>query len=346
MNFCCLKTKVKMKVKLGAGIKMKKINIKQNKNLIFLYAIVLILALLYLLSFVKKTDKRKAVNTALINSKYQDSINKLQLSNAQGLLEITKKDGIWFAGDFPADSERVNTFLKNLTKIRTLYKLQELKSNKASQSESLNEIYGFDEANKFVLRYFYNESDFADIIFGKNDFSQTSRYLMSSKSTAVYEVDNSLEPYLTLSKQIWCEPYMISHIISGKIDSDMIMKIKINYDNNEIIKDSKSENWKTNCSKLLDLRHGGFQELNKNGNTETGTESTFEKNQAEMILSLELGNKNSIKIIISPDENSSSENAGQYQVQAQYYLNTNNQIFTCNSQISLWTYNKIKEIML
>ncbi len=339
------KVKVKMKVKLGAGIKMKKINIKQNKNLIFLYALVLILALLYLLSFVKKTDKRKAVNTALINSKYQDSINKLQLSNAQGLLEITKKDGIWFAGDFPADSERVNNFLKNLTKIRTLYKLQELKSNKASQSESLNEIYGFDEANKFVLRYFYNESDFMDLIFGKNDFSQTSRYLMTSKSTAIFEVDNLLEPYLTLSRQIWCEPYMISHIIPGKIDSDMIMKIKINYDNNEIIKDSQSENWKTNCSKLLDLRHGGFQELNKNGNTETSTDSTFEKNQAEMILSLELGNKNSIKITISPDDNS-SENIGQYQVQAQYYLNASNQIFTCNSQISLWTYNKIKEIML
>ncbi len=339
------KVKVKMKVKLGAGIKMKKINIKQNKNLIFLYALVLILALLYLLSFVKKTDKRKAVNTALINSKYQDSINKLQLSNAQGLLEITKKDGIWFAGDFPADSERINNFLKNLTKIRTLYKLQELKSNKASQSESLNEIYGFDEANKFVLRYFYNESDFMDLIFGKNDFSQTSRYLMTSKSTAIFEVDNLLEPYLTLSRQIWCEPYMISHIIPGKIDSDMIMKIKINYDNNEIIKDSQSENWKTNCSKLLDLRHGGFQELNKNGNTETSTDSTFEKNQAEMILSLELGNKNSIKITISPDDNS-SENIGQYQVQAQYYLNASNQIFTCNSQISLWTYNKIKEIML
>ena len=331
---------------------MKKINIKQNKNLIFLYVLVLILALLYLLSFVKKTDKRKAVNTALINSKYQDSIYKLQLSNAQGLLEITKNEGIWFAGDFPADSERVNNFIKNLTKIRTLYKLQEIKSNKSSQSESLkqseslNEIYGFDEANKFVLRYFYNESDFADIIFGKNDFSQTSRYLMSSKSTAVYEADDSLEPYLSISKQIWCEPYMISHIISGKIDSDMIMKIKINYDNKEIIKDSQSENWKTNCSKLLDLRHGGFKELNKNGNTGTGTDSDFEKNQAEMILSLELGNKNSIKITISPDENSSSENTGQYQVQAQYYLNKNNQIFTCNSQISLWTYNKIKEIML
>ncbi len=339
------KAKVKMKVKLGSGIKMKKINIKQNKNLMFLYATVLILALLYLLSFVKKTDKRKAVNTALINSKYQDSIYKLQLSNAQGSLEITKKDGIWFAGDFPADSERINNFLKNLTKIRTLYKLQELKSNKASQSESLNEIYGFDEANKFVLRYFYNESDFMDLIFGKNDFSQTSRYLMTSKSTAIFEVDNLLEPYLTLSRQIWCEPYMISHIIPGKIDSDMIMKIKINYDNNEIIKDSQSENWKTNCSKLLDLRHGGFQELNKNGNTETSTDSTFEKNQAEMILSLELGNKNSIKITISPDDNS-SENIGQYQVQAQYYLNASNQIFTCNSQISLWTYNKIKEIML
>lgn len=335
-----------MKVKLGAEIKMKKININQDNNLIFLYALVLILALLYLLSFVKKTDKRKVINTALINSKYLDSIYKFQLSNAQGLLELTKKDGIWFAGDFPADSERVNNFLKNLTKIRTLYKLQEIKSNKASQSENLNEIYGFDEANKFVLRYFYNESDFADIIFGKNDFSQTSRYLMSSKSTAVYEADDSLEPYLTLSRQIWCEPYMISHIIPEKIDSDMIMKIKINYDNKEIIKDSQSENWKTNCSKLLDLRHGGFKELNKNGNTGTGTDSDFEKNQAEMILSLELGNKNSIKIIISPDKNSSSENAGQYQVQAQYYLNTNNQIFTCNSQISLWTYNKIKEIML
>lgn len=329
-----------MKVKLGAGIKMKKINIKQNKNLIFLYALVLILALLYLLSFVKKTDKRKVINTALINSKYLDSIYKLQLSNAQGSLEITKNEGIWFAGDFPADSERVNNFLKNLTKIRTLYKLQELKSNKASQSENLNDIYGFDETNKFVLRYFYNESDFMDLIFGKNDFSQTSRYLMTSKSTSIYEVDNSPEPYLTLSKQIWCEPYMISHIIPGKIDSDMIMKIKINYDNNEIIKDSQSENWKTNCSKLLDLRHGGFQELNKNGNTETGTDSDFEKNQAEMILSLELGNKNNIKITISP------ENAGQYQVQAQYYLNASNQIFTCNSQISLWTYNKIKEIML
>ena len=315
---------------------MKKTDLRKNKNLIFLYAAVLILAVLYMLSFIKKTDRRKPVNTALINSKYTNSIYKIQLSNSEGSLELTKTDGIWFAEDFPADAERINNFLNNLTKIRTLYKLQEIKSNSSAKSGNLNELYGFDEANKFVLRYFYNESDFSEIIFGKNDFSQTSRYLMSSKSTAVYEADDSLETYLSISKQIWCEPYLISHIIPGKITSDLIQNIKINYQDKESIKNSKTENWEINTTKLLDLRHGGFS------SSETQSQSAqFTQNQAEMTLSIELGNKNSIVLKIAP-----SENAQEYQVRTEYYLNNPQKIFICNSKISLWTYNKIKEIML
>lgn len=311
----------------------------KNKKIIFLYALVLFLSALYLLSFIKKTDRRKAVNTALVNSKYIDSIYRIELSDSQDSLELKKNNGIWFAGDFPADSERIKSFLDNLTKIRTLYKLQEFnqKGHSAKSGEAENNSYGFDEKNRFTLRYFYNDSDFSELIFGKNDFSQTSRYMMTSKSTAVYEVDNSLEAYLTLSRQIWCEPYLISHIIPGKLDSDMIMKIKINYENQEIIKDSRSENWKENASKLLDLRHGGFSESDRNSQN---------INNESMILSLELGNKNSIKMTISPDDALTSENARQYQVSTEYYLNSSNQFFTCNSKISLWTYNKIKEIML
>ena len=62
----------------------------------------------------------------------------------------------------------------------------------------------------FSIKYWYGSNDFSQLIFGAEDFTKTSRYLMTAKNTKVYQIDNSLEKYFYVSTQVWAEPYIIS----------------------------------------------------------------------------------------------------------------------------------------
>jgi len=292
---------------------------KNKLKLIILYSTVIILTILYILSFTQKRDRRKSVKTALVNSKNLDSIYKIELKNNNELLELEKINDLWFLDAYPADSERVKAFLKDLTQIRSLYKLKD--------NLSRNTSYGLNDGSEFILRYYYNDTA-AELIFGKNDFSQTSRYLMTGKSTAIYELDNSLDKYLSCSRQLWADPYLISQNILGKIEADLFQSIKVSFQNQITYKNPEEKDWIYNINKLLALRHGAF-------------DNAFNEGLIEMKLEIELGNKNQIILEIA-----SAENKQEYFVKSQYFNNTQRENYTTYSKISLWTYNKIKEIML
>ena len=287
-----------------------------NKNSKILIALTAFLTILYVLSFTKSCtskDHRDKVKTALVNQKYKDSITSFELSDATGNLTLKYNGSFWTAGTLPASAERIQKLAENLTTVRNLYKISDKITDKSA--------FGLTSGTEFHLRYYTNDT-FHELIFGNQDFSLSSRYLMTEKSTQVYEIDTSLDTYLTTSIQNWAEPYIISQTVLGKIKPQDVQRTQVN-----------------DVEKLLELRHGGTPDeaellsiLNDSEKSKT----------PDTTITLELGNKNEIELTIYK-----STNENDFIVRTQYKKQKGDQtIYTSYSKISAWTYSKIKEITL
>ena len=295
-----------------------------NKLLIALTAF---LSILYFISFTKSctsADRREKIKSALVNQKYVNDISNLELSDASGSITITKEnESFWTVSSsespeisLPASTKRITNLLNNLTTIRNLYKI----SDKITQ----NSTFGLTSGTEFHLRYSTKES-FHELIFGNQDFSLSSRYMMTEKSTQVYEIDSSLDNFLTTSIQSWAEPFIISQTVFGKITTQDIQRATIvNQNHLSSISDSQ---------KLLDLRHGGIP-------SQEEVLAIIQNNQTpESAITLELGNKKEIELKIYP-----AKNENDFILITEYKPEKGkNPLFTSSSKISSWTYNKIKE---
>ena len=300
---------------------------KFTKNTKILIGLAAFLTILYMMSFTKSCtskDSRERVKTSLVNQKYKDAIKSFELQDSSGSLTLTNMGSFWTVGRenenqvHPAASERIENLFENLIKIRNLYKI----SDKITEYSA----FGLTNGTEFHLRY-NTEDSFHELIFGNQDFSLSSRYLMTEKSTQVYEIDNSLDSFLTSSIQSWAEPYLVSREVSGSSD---IQTISVIY------KDSDGKTRKGTISdfkKLLDLRHG-----------ELPYESEYVLTEIQDPLAeiqIEKGDKSSIIIkIFQADSELNS-----FIVKSDYY-NASSKYYTSYSKISSWTYNKIKEITL
>ena len=300
----------------------KKNSSKFTKNNKILIVHAAILAALYILSFTRSCtskDSREKIKTSLVNQKYKDSITNFELQDATGSLTITNKGDFWTVGTLPASNERMQAFINNLTTIRNLYKISD-KINK-------NSTLGLTTGTEFHLKYSTQDTSH-ELIFGNQDFSLSSRYMMTEKSTQVYEIDSSLDTYLTTSVQNWTEPFIVSQLVFGKITPQDIQRTSvINQNHLTSISDTQ---------KLLDLRHGGIP-------GEEELLSALQNNKTpDTTITLELGNKNEIELKIYPTK---SEN--EYIVMTEYHKQKGDSpYYTSVSKISSWTYNKIKEITL
>ena len=308
---------------------------KISKNSKILMGLAGFLALSYFLSFTKSCssqDKRERVKTALVNQKYRDSISFITLQDAAGSLELNNSEGFWILkrlSDYtssqfqeipsiPLSPERMDNFLNELTSIRNLYKI----SDKINKNSSL----GLTNGTEFHISYALPDSNgdlnsFRELIFGNQDFSLSSRYMMTGESTQVYEIDDSMDTYLTTSIQSWSEPYIISRqILSRDIQT---INNKVNPEGSE---------------KLLELRHGGLPEL-----SELSELAKIINQKVQTEVKIENGDKSKIilEIYQSPQDESS------YIIKAQYFKpDAKSAFYTSWLKISSWTYNKIKEITL
>lgn len=286
----------------------------------FIYFATLILAVLYVLSFCKSCtskDKRELLKTTLVNPKYENQIENFEFSDPNNSFELKKINNKWMIKSkdsgmaLPADSKRIENFIKNLTKIRNMYKI--------SDKNTKNNSFGLSDNSSFTIKYGFS-SGYHQLNFGNQDFSLSTRFLMTDKNTTVYEIDDSLDKYLSTSIQSWAEPYLISQEVIGSITADDIQNAELMTEN-RILKIS-------DFSKLLELRHGGMA---------ASSEINQEKQTARV--NIELGNKNSVILEIF-----STEKENEYLVKSTYRNTNLNQSFYTN--ISGWTYNKIKETTL
>ena len=305
----------------------------------YLYIIIVGLLFLYIFSFIfQKTDKRTYVKSSLINPSTVNKIDSFELFDGDKEKLIFQKNGnVWeiikiFDDNLqklPAETKKIENFLKTASQIVNMYKISDT----------------FTENNSFMIlkpgyiqfKYTYKDKIY-EIYFGAQDFSLSSRYVMSGKSTDIYEISNFMDKYLTTSVQFWCDSSLISQNVFGKIQVSDIQK-------NYVIFDDKMHIF-SDLQKLLDLRHGGFISNIQSNQDEKNPENAYKNGhqnkeyESKMTIFLELGNKNQITLnLFQLKENS-------FVSVESVYENSVGEKFVYNSQISLWTYNKIKEITL
>lgn len=305
----------------------------------YLYIIIVILIFLYVFSFIfQRSDKRKSLKSTLINPSYVNEIEYFELFDGDKEKLIFQKNGnVWEIHKnyenniqkLPAESTIINDFFKTASGVVNMYKISDT----------------FTKDNSFMIlkpgyiqfKYTYKDKIY-EIYFGAQDFSLSSRYVMSGKSTNIYEISNFMDKYLTTSVQFWCDSSLISQNVFGKIQVSDIQK-------NYVIFDDKMHIF-SDLQKLLDLRHGGFISNIQSNQDEKNPENAYKNNhqnkeyESKMTIFLELGNKNQITLnFFQLKENS-------FVSVESVYENSVGEKFVYNSQISLWTYNKIKEITL
>lgn len=305
----------------------------------YLYIVIVILIFLYVFSFIfQRSDKRKSLKSTLINPSYVNEIEYFELFDGDKEKLIFQKNGnVWeihknyenSIQKLPAESTIIKDFFKTASGVVNMYKISDT----------------FTEDNSFMIlkpgyiqfKYTYKDKMY-EIYFGAQDFSLSSRYVMSGKSTDIYEISNFMDKYLTTSVQFWCDSSLISQNVFGKIQVSDIQK-------NYVIFDDKMHIF-SDLQKLLDLRHGGFISNIQSNQDEKNPENAYKNDhqnkeyESKMTIFLELGNKNQITLnLFQLKENS-------FVSVESVYENSVGEKFVYNSQISLWTYNKIKEITL
>ena len=305
----------------------------------YLYIIIVGLLFLYIFSFIfQRGDKRTYVKSSLINPSTVNKIDSFELFDGDKEKLIFQKNGnVWeiikiFDDNLqklPAETKKIEDFLKTASEVVNMYKISDT----------------FTENNSFMIlkpgfiqfKYFTGDK-FYEIFFGAQDFSLSSRYVMSGKSTDIYEISNFMDKYLTTSVQFWCDSSLISQNVFGKIQVSDIQKSYVIFDDKMHIF--------SDLQKLLDLRHGGFISNIQSNHDEQNPENAYKNDhlnkeyESKMTIFLELGNKNQITLnLFQLKENS-------FVSVESVYENSVGEKFVYNSQISLWTYNKIKEITL
>ncbi len=303
---------------------------KLSKNCILGF-INLFFLILFFVSFNSRftnKDTSEIIKTELINEKNVNSITKIQFSQGNKKLFLIKNDDFWILktdenskNAMPGDTVKIEKFITDFASLRDIKKL----SNKISEKNN----YGFDDINSFKIRYFIDDDNFSDLIFGGQDFSLSSRYLMVSNKATVFELDDSLDSYLDLSIQQWSEPTIISKNVLGNVDETDIQSITITENGTKFIyTKNTTDDFFTKANKLLELRHGGLGE------------SVSSVNSVKDI-KIEFGNKEWVTLSFY---NSTEEK--EYIIVSQYYIEAINKKYYYTSKISSWTYNRINEIML
>lgn len=296
----------------------------KEKNKFNKYLIIgcVVLVILYSFSFFKKptVDTRKPIKTALVNPKYKNEINQIFIKNGENSVNLIKNDDFWEISDLknefiklPADSAKINAFLENLTTVIEVYKIADKKDNEKN--------YDLDE-NAFDFSFYVNGELAGEILFGKQDFSQTKRYVTSVSNKKVFEMEDNVENFLSVNVSLWSEPFIISRQVLGSIKKDDIQRIIVN--NSEIYTNS-SKNWSEYASKILELRQGGI--LNKTENLENPIYQ----------LKMELGNKKEISIFVY-----NSDKEEEFILKNIYFDFSKNKTYEFYSLISSWTFSSLK----
>lgn len=292
------------------------------KKLFILYGASAVLLILYLLSFNvlsgNREHKKHYQEIQLLHEADISTIDQILIQNNSTAILLERQNNMWLAClDFqfenciPADTSALQKLFVNLCS-----------KHKMAKAGNKNQVqaFGLSQDEVTVISLYKDGQEYEHLFFGSSDFSQTGRYFTTNELNSVFLFDSSFDNYLSVNTQVWLDPYIISS------------QLKDSVFNMGDIQNLSTES----AQKLLELRHGGFATQAEIQAVEENT--TKQVNQ----LHLQMGDKSTIQLMIYNSILSDNE----YIVKTTFISDRTGQSFSYYSKISLWTYNKIKEITL
>ena len=280
--------------------------------------------LLYLTVFSKSGEKKR--HQQEIQLLHEADISQIDgiiiQGNNQGII-LQRTNDMWLltdmsnpASSIPADTQRLAKLFVNLVSKHTMTK-------SGKKDSSIINTYGLDETNGIVISLFKDGIEYQRLYFGSTDFSQSRRYFTTMELNSVFLFDSSFENFLNTKVQSWSDPYIISQQLKDEVfqmgEPQRIAGVP------------EPVEGQIDLAKLFELRHGGIADA-------------LIDVPAELSFTIQMGDKSTITLDIY--EYPSDEAVQEYVVSTKFDSPRLGKSYSYNTKISLWTYNRIKEIML
>lgn len=235
----------------------------KNLDKILIKFLILSLILFVFSLFFSKNGKNtpKAIDSAILNPRHSSEISQIEINvpyQEDGSIILKKQGDFWLLEKTlvsnekiisQADSAIIESFIKNSSKIRKLYKV----SDKSSDYES----FSVSENSGIMVVFTGNDNRlYTKVHFGHSDSLKNRIYFRSEASKITYECENDFQQYLTAETNYWSE---------GKIIPEIKNPVQISFKTNEgsvgqpsktIALDEKSASFSIKSKALLSLRHG------------------------------------------------------------------------------------------
>lgn len=298
----------------------------KNKSIIIIWISSIILLFTFCISFINSNNKetRKPLKTSLLNPKNITKVNEFYIGDANREVYLVKNYfGIWEItnnsfGKINCDSNKVTTFIQDLSNIINIYKISE-KNNSSSyglEGKSKNTVY---------LSYTLDDGNKTNLTFGNYDFSEKYRYF-SNDGNSVYEISNVIDKYLTTAVQSWAEPEILGKSVLNSRTYKDIQTIYLQSEfNTKRLYNSDSQEFNDYVLSLTELRHGGFPS------------SEQQEDKPETSIILEFGDKTELQMNIY-----ATNDQNEFILKLNYDDTVNKTVINNTMKISNWTYSKIK----
>lgn len=160
----------------------------------------------FLFCFSFSAGKKNSVNSiksALVNPSYSENIEKIIVQSSQEIL-VLKSEGKWWSCENRgiktfADKKTVSNFIKNLSKIRNMYKI----------SDSLNGRIGLgltEGSAQIVTVVGSNGKILSKLYFGASDSLSSRITVAAEKGKICYETEDDFSAYLKTDVNFWSIP--------------------------------------------------------------------------------------------------------------------------------------------
>ena len=197
--------------------------VSQKKGILIFYAFDLILVILFfiiLIPFTKKNNPAE-MESALINPDYVKDISSISITGfdtdgSKKGISFKKRGNIWTGSSslsnysfvWPCDSQTIENLIAVSSRVNKMYKVGESISSWKS--------FEVDEKNSICITFYDSDvSTLSSIYYGKdNPLNQRIAFRTWSKD-AVYEVDDTILPYLNTDESFWCDPFIYPQCLTG-----------------------------------------------------------------------------------------------------------------------------------
>lgn len=235
----------------------------KNLDKILIKFLILSLILFVFSLFFSKNGKNtpKAIDSAILNPKHSSEISQIEINvpyQEDGSIIFKKQGDFWLLEkDLPsgekiisqADSAIIESFIKNSSKIRKLYKV----SDKSSDYES----FSVSENSGIAVSFTGNNSKmYTKVHFGHSDSLKNRIYFRSEASKITYECENDFQQYLTAETNYWSEGKIIPEIKNPVQITVKMNESSVGQPSKTITLDEKSASFSIKSKALLSLRHG------------------------------------------------------------------------------------------